>query len=762
MGINDYQTNLENLIRSTQEKNDISHIKGINGEATWGDNAWQGTDAKGKSINLYFIGTSYCLRNLQMAEKVISFSERLRHVAMVYVLDTILPKKISLAVKQEHLLSARHVLQGIEILDDINAEYIKKLDSRCSKSTSRHHKVVTFIEWLQKKKLINPFLKMKKLKNGTSSGDEILRKRAKNIPSEKVLSALGAIFYDTIVEDEKKWDLHPLTVQRDAVACSMVVLCLAAPNRMMAEVPILDSQLLQVHTGKIDGKSKTVNYVNWKGSKGFKDNNNHILAVLAPAVERSLKYMKKATEPGRVLARFYTKPSAPLKDILLTFKPTKKNMNYIKPNLDQPINLLALGTLLGFYDGLKDKKIKVAAGTVGASKEEVYIQGKLCKGAYFVKEIAAITEDDVILVGQITSNLLFGYGIKIDTVFSNITLALKDMQRQWIDFATKEHPHFPIMHSKTKGGKVDARHALFALNGYQMKYNGQTFKGFRSFYSIIPPDVIGTAVAKDLSGDIFQKNNFSDEFRLTPHQLRHLLNDTGEKLGIPHEILNLWSGRVSPEQLLNYIYKTDAEKADLISDIMFKTGKVTEEEAVQSIRVVSCERYKKTIHDIASVTSTGVCVQNLTLTPCSYFNDFESQCSLCSSSCHVAHDEEAICFLQKDIEFQRSRLDDVVKKDNFHFSKGAQKWFKAHYKNTEALEQLVALMKDPNIKKGSIIRLVHKSNEFRITDLDVLKVECKPLLRINEEEELTKALALKTDCEKEDSLDELSKLLGMT
>ena len=761
MGINDYQENLEGLLSLTQETIDISHIKGINGEATWTDKAWKVTDDKGKSLNLYFTDTSSCIRNLQMAEKKPSFSERLRHVAMVYMLDTVLPKKISSQVKQGKLLGARYVLQGLETLDDINAEYITKFDDKTLNSTTKGS-VANFIGWLQEKKLIDPFLKMEQVKTESSCGDELLRKRAKNIPDEKVLTALGAIFYDTIVVDEKKWELHPLTEQRDAVVCTMVALCIAAPNRMMAEVPILDSQLLQVHTGKVDGKSKTVNYVNWKGSKGFKDNNNHVLAVLAPAVERSLKYMKKATEPARVLARFYTKPSAPLKDVLLTFKPTKKNMNYIKPNLDKPINLLALGTLLGFYDGLKDKTIKVADGTVDASKEEVYRKGKLCKGRYFVKEISALTGDDVIFVGQKTCPLLIGQKYRKGKPFSDNTLALKDMQRQWIAHATKEHPRFPIMYSKSIGGEVDARHAFFALNGYQMKNKGNAFKGHTSFYSIIPPDAIGLAVAKDLSGNIFKKHNFSDEFRLRPHQLRHLLNDTGEKLGIPHEILNLWSGRVSPDQLLNYIYKTDAEKADLISDIMFKTGKVTEEEAVQSIRVVSCEKYKKKIYDIACVTSTGVCVQNLTLTPCSYFNDFESQCSLCSSSCHVAHDEEAICFLQKDIEFQRSRLDDVLKKDNFHFSKGAQKWFKAHYKNTEVLEQLVALMKDPSIKKGSIIRLVHKSNEFRITDLDVLKVECRPLLLINEEEELTKALASNTDGETDDSLEELNRLLGVT
>ncbi|RPH16496.1 MAG: hypothetical protein CBB67_015125 [Alteromonadaceae bacterium TMED7] len=757
MRLNPYHVNLKALIQETQEKVDLSHLKSPQGVATWDSSAWQYIDSKGRKFNCYFTKPIGKQVRFQSADSYPCLPNEHRHLLMVYALDNLIPSEIDRSNKASKMAAARTVLSEVDSLGEIDNNLLEKLFKPTSRARSTQ--IGAFIAWLQTKKLINSSVNRLKSKRPGLTGDELAERKQKNLPDEKVIMALGAIFHDVLPVAEKQWDTNSLTLQRDAVICTSVSLCLGAPNRMLAEVPILDSQLLKTHTGKVNGESKTVHYLNWKGSKGFKNNNNHIMAPLAPAVERALKYLRKVTEPNRVLARFYTKPDTPLKDILLEFKPSKKNWDYIKPNPSKPTNLFALGVLLGCYNDLANKKAFVENGTKGASKHFRQNGNTMRRSGFYEKEIAELTEGDKLLIGKRSRIRLFGYQIP-EGIFTHSVLSLREIQHQWIAWATKDHPKFPIMYLDTEKGSVDARHAMFALNGYQFSGKHRTFKGAASFYSIVAPESLRNVIAQELRCEILQRHGFSKEFRLRSHQLRHLLNDTGEKLGISHEVLNLWSGRKSPEQLLHYIYRTDGEKADEISDIMFSTHKVSEDDAAKAIRVVSMEKYQEATNDIASITSSGVCVQNLTLTPCSYYNDFETQCILCPQSCHVAHDDEAIKLIECDVKYQRQRIDNVVSDERLHFRKGMQDWFKAHHKNVEVLEQLLELMKDPNIKKGSFIRLVSKHNEFRITDLDTKTVACKMLSLTDTEAELAKILTTKTEAANHDD-DYLNDILEM-
>ena len=76
---------------------------------------------------------------------------------------------------------------------------------------------------------------------------------------------------------------------------------------------------------------KTVHYLNWRGSKGYKDYQNHINAEVVESLERALHYTILATEPARALARFYRQPNRPLKEVLGEFKPSDENMTLLKP-----------------------------------------------------------------------------------------------------------------------------------------------------------------------------------------------------------------------------------------------------------------------------------------------------------------------------------------------------------------------------------------------------------------------------------------------
>ncbi|WP_375277314.1 hypothetical protein [Pseudoalteromonas marina] len=765
MSLNPYQEALVTLITESQNKYDLSHLEGEVGEATWDDAAWKHKCSKGKATVCYFRVFDGSPTRFKGKKNPSVLADRHRHLLMVYALEQVIPAKAVTETKVNKMVSARKLLSTLaptQAIATIDNTFLRNLTQKYPSQEDRSRFSI-FIDWLQIKKLINPYISLPKVSYETSTGEEQLEKREKYIPEDKLMMALGAIFHDAVPTERKLWDTHALVNQRDAFTCAASSLCMAAPNRMLAEIPVLDSQLLKTYSGKFDGELKTVHYLNWKGSKGFKNNNNHILSVMAPAVERALKYMQKVTEVNRALARFYTNPKAKLKEVLGSFKPSKANWGYIKPSLDKPTNLLVLGTLLGFYDDLDCKKVAVEKGTDGATERLDNWSDKKRFLGHYEKEISELTGDNILGIGNKFFPKLFGYNNNpYKPVFSSPTLSLSEMQRQWIIHVTEAHPDFPVIHHRTAKGKVDARTALFAFNGYQMrdpKARSKGFKGAASFYSLVPVSSLDNTLGINLSGPIFERHGFSSDFKLNTHGLRHLLTDTGDKQGIPHEILNLWGGRKTPEQLLHYVYQTDGEKADLISDILFNTEKVSVEDAAKSVRVVSLEKYREQVDNVASKTSSGVCVQNLMITPCSYFNDFETQCALCSKSCHVAHDEEAIKLLESDIKYQRERVAQVTYQADRGLSQAKKDWYKIHCTNIEVLSQLVDIMKDSNVKKGSFIRLVTKHNEFRITDLDTKKVERKVLSLPDVESELDKLLTSEKD--KKQTNETLNYLLEM-
>lgn len=145
----------------------------------------------------------------------------------------------------------------------------------------------------------------------------------------------------------------------------MSALAMSSPNRATAEQVLLTKQRVKAHNEVVNNNINTVYYLNWRGSKGYKDYQNHINAEMAESLDRALHYTALVTEPARVLARFYQNPNLSLKKVLGEFKPSAKNLDALKPNDSKPTNLIQLGFLLGFYDD-SDGYARVTYDTKGA------------------------------------------------------------------------------------------------------------------------------------------------------------------------------------------------------------------------------------------------------------------------------------------------------------------------------------------------------------------------------------------------------------
>ncbi|MFT6986470.1 MAG: hypothetical protein ACJAT7_002306 [Psychromonas sp.] len=707
--------------------------------ATWDDAALKFSFHSTKSINYYFVYTSIKTRlRFKEFDDSQKLPKKLRHLLIAYAIYLTANKNTLLDKGHKHSV-ARQFLSLLNC-NPANATDSQIDNAVCKMPPSNIRQLILFFNWLKEKYFIpNNLMFNNSYIHKNLAGEDIIEHKKNKRPESKILLALGSIFHDVISPDRHDWDLHPLASQRDAFVCTMVALGMSSPNRIAAEQTVLVKQKLKNITQNINGKKEKVHYLAWQGSKGYQNYHNHILSIMAGPVERCLEYISEACQPARVLARFYEDPSLPLKTVLGDFYPPSKNLEALNPNFHKPTNLIHLGYLLGYYEK-GDGMMRVTQKTAGS-----VITEKSNKGGtkIFIKRIVDIqSKDELVLIqGCHYAKYLIGTTITgklLNSIFGGHIVTLSQFQERWIQHIKNNIKGFPVGYNKTKNGKCLFKHALFAFTGSQL---GTSYLAGSSPFALMPLSSLGDSLRRQLhpSGrdqySIFYRHGFSNEFHINPHQFRHWCNDVAEREGIPHAIINLWSGRKSPEQILHYVYRTHAEKASEIADIFFN-------EAGQelSLKVISQLEYDKLSQSATTLTSVGFCSQKLEQTPCTWLNNFMTQCTLCPSSCHVAHDEESLSLLKKDLQFQKCRLEDIQKRPTFCTSEGNQNWFLVHHRNTEMLSKLVQLMENKEIKKGAVIRLLSHMNQFRITDVAKQLVTTQKLILPDSDKALAKAL----------------------
>ena len=203
--------------------------------------------------------------------------------------------------------------------------------------------------------------------------------------------------------------------------------------------------------------------------------------------------------------------------------------------------------------------------------------------------------------------------------------------------------------------------------------------------------------------NLFYKYGFGFQ-KLRLHSLRHFANTQAEKGGIPLSVIAAWSGRTSVNQTLEYVHTSDEEKsARLITTLDLDEHDV-------DIRVITRNDLQKNHVLPASLTETGVCVQELAVTPCNYINDFLSGCFGCENACYICGDESAIRTLEHDLRFQQVRLKRIEQSKESFKSQGTRDWWVIHSQGVSILEQLIVLLKKS--KQGNLVRIAADKKFF--------------------------------------------------
>ena len=719
-------------------------------QATWDDIAVTFTGDNGVAINFLFNNA-----NQPNARISSTFSDKDRldtdthHLLFAFALD-VLKENISVFSKQQKISVAKKFFNALN--ENVASASTDEIQSAID-GMKNIQLLSAFFEWLKAHKMlpasVSPNLTREINSTRAKSGDDAIEAENSKLPDDKALLALGAIFYDTIPayqnnNDKKNIDswaalTHSTKSQLDSYVCTMSALAMSSPNRAAAEQVLLTKQRLKPHSEVVNDRKETVHHMNWQGSKGYKDNQKHFNAEMAESLDRALHYTALVTEPARVLARFYQNPHLSLKKVLGDFEPCVKKLDALKPNDSKPTNLIHLGFLLGFYDDT-DGYARVTKGTKGAIDAT-----KRRNFPLFIKHISKLSLFDKL---EIKNNCPYASSLvgarvntkyQLDNYFNGQTeMTVAEFQNHYVAINQKAMLGF----NKHKSKCVDYDQALFTYNEKQLS------RLQASHFMLTPIESLSTFFENNIKKrkncytTIFERHGFSADFAITPHQFRHWQNNYLANKGLPYLLITMLSGRKSPEQTLTYIHTTDAQNASVISDILYE--KETEEEVKDKVgkRIKSKAQYDEATNNLIPtfITEVGFCTKDLTLTPCTYMTEFETQCSLCSSSCHIAHDEESIALLEKDLTLQKYKLKQVQEAINFPTSDGMQQWYQTHYRNTCMLKNLIDLLSDKSIKEGAIVRVLARSNVIRITDLETKTVIEQKLSLPNEKEALRAAI----------------------
>ncbi|WLI04539.1 hypothetical protein PSH66_18190 [Pseudomonas sp. FP597] len=592
-------------------------------------------------------------------------------------------------------------------------------------------------------------------RTGHAYVDNVLEK----LPDITTVLALGAIFSSVFEHVDENGTPHfgEEIKMLDALIVTFTLLSLASPNRTSAEIPLLPKQKLHSHS---EGNGAPVYYLDWIGSKGYHNNKNHVLSALAEPITKATNFFFRACEPARVLCRFYEKPNLSLRALLGTYEiapELKKNLC-----LSQRPNLFTLGYALGFYE--VDDRVPVLKEGVDPTSVSCFQRGR----CFEEKPIYSLRFEDRLSVSNNgKTNLsalpfLFGYSNPPKMFTGRITATVGEVQDWWISFYKKSIlPEFPLSFS-TGESYINLKDAMFCFLGswfYGMPSRkgsgGKTFQ--RSNYSVVPLASLGHSINYRLGRSqmvsIFASYGFSSDLNLSPHNLRHLADTLADLSNIPVELITAWSGRKSSEQTHTYIHTSDDEKASRVSAIMNPP-----EIDKRSIRVFAQEKLAIATNLPASLTSTGLCTQNLNVTPCNYLNDFVSHCFMCPETCHVAGDKKAIELFEKDLAFQVARIESVVNDPRLSTSSAMQKWYVIHSRNTHVLSLLIDLMRSSH--SGMTIRYSNKKSEFSLVDLNSMVIKKTACALPDFEACLSGIIESKVANAKSDINPELSSLLS--
>ncbi len=221
------------------------------------------------------------------------------------------------------------------------------------------------------------------------------------------------------------------------------------------------------------------------------------------------------------------------------------------------------------------------------------------------------------------------------------------------------------------------------------------------------------------------------------HQFRHYLNTLAQRGGLSELDIAKWSGRKDIGQNSAYNHMSDrdvqARLTELIEDEARASGK---EIVLARVNIVPRAKFAEMGIQAAHTTDFGFCAHDYALSPCQVHMD----CTNCNEQVCIKGDEVGEMNVRAKLKETQMLLLDAEAAET-EKAYGATRWVRHQRVTLERLTQLLAILEDPRVPRGAVIRLSHIKTASRLEQaVDARKLisdEAKPALlawRVVEEE----------------------------
>lgn len=432
---------------------------------------------------------------------------------------------------------------------------------------------------------------------------------------------------------------------RDVLITSVAAILCSAPERVN-EVMVL-AEACETEQFANDGKKYLG--LRWAGSKGASDHIKWILPGMVDVVRTALKRIRIITEPAREMARWYEQN--PRK---LFLPPAFEHLR--KKDI---LTLDEVGALVQLAPG----KRTVRTWLKRTSIPYVYIRlASPIKGRIEIQAVR-FTDFEKYIVGTLPAG-------------------------------------FPVYDS-TRGLKYSEALLVIPLGLF-----GNGMSHSHCMFEIIKYHHIGCALGQNQkagSKTVFQRVGIDPDRQLAmrSHQFRHWLNTLAQGANLSQLDIANWSGRVSVQQNAAY---DNVSSEEIVMQIRAALGNHAMAigslaEIPKNLPVTRDEFATMTV-PTAHLTLYGFCIHDFTALPCEMFRkclDCREHVCIKGASRKTERVQHALDAAQDVLAKAKQAVADEIY--------GAADWVPTHEATVERLEQLLAILTDPNVADGAVVQL---------------------------------------------------------
>jgi hypothetical protein len=258
--------------------------------------------------------------------------------------------------------------------------------------------------------------------------------------------------------------------------------------------------------------------------------------------------------------------------------------------------------------------------------------------------------------------------------------------------------------------------ALFCLREKQLRTDmpASVFMIWKPTNNVVNSD-LGRVGGSDgyFQPSIFDRRNRNtpgqSPLKVTSHQFRHHLDTIAQRGGLSQSEVARWAGRTDMKQNRVYDHMSEFELVDMIrhNDSTLTLDRPLAEiaENIATQIPMTRQEFNTLTMPTAHVTDFGFCVHNFVMAPCQRFRD----CLNCSEQICIKGDKrlDRIRVRYAQIRQLKERAEEAIANG----SAGADRWYEIQSLTETRLAALIAILEDPSIEDGAIIRL-RNDNEF--------------------------------------------------